>query len=201
MPLRRQHRNTNVIYYSSHDEGIIKALLLCWAKYIQRMHPWGQVSHRNAADYFKKVFQLFTQGISSAPWTSHTPGPHLLHSGWGDPGEWLTKDPGHCHPRLLGHLPELRTAGTKHDKTDGWGWEYNVHGWHSVNTGGRRRPLQQPQFKRSHETSQIVLSKPAVPNSFWRIMEAQHWLKLMFVISRLILCLRPNQKSIQAKSF
>lgn len=77
MPLKRQHRNTNVIYYFSHDESIIKALFLCWAKYIQHMHPQEQVPHRNAVQYFKKIFCLFKLGTTSASWISNTPGLHL----------------------------------------------------------------------------------------------------------------------------
>lgn len=64
MPLKRQHQNTNVMYYFSHDESIIKALFLCWAKYIQHMHPQEQVPHRNAVEYFKKIFWLFKLGTT-----------------------------------------------------------------------------------------------------------------------------------------
>lgn len=138
-------------------------------------------SRQKWADYTEKSF-----GLSTFPGSqrSNAAGPHLLHC----TRNW---EGGTGH---LGHRPLCC-------RTEGPGQEHSACKWCSFHRAGPQRILQQPQFRGSHETAWIVLSKPAVTNSFWKIMGTQRWLKLMFLISPLILCLQPNQVTIQVKRF
>lgn len=124
MPFKRQHQNTDVTLLKSRGE-FNKGLVSLLSKKHPTLPSTGQGSHRNAVVCFKKILWLFKLG------TSAFPGLHLqccvLLSGL-----W------HCQDRLMCHLPELGTAGMKHDKAEGWGWAHSVQ----VTLSKQRRPKE-----------------------------------------------------------
>lgn len=147
--------------------------MVCWAKYTQHMHPRWQVSRKCTGLYQGQPLAVQTEDFL----TQGTP-------------HWVL----HCSCRTCRALHrDPGTGRRKPSNTDRSGPEHSEHQRCSLNRGGPRRPLLQPQFKRSHEISQTAFSKHVAANSFWKFMGTPHWLKLTSMISLLILCLLPNQ--------
>jgi len=167
------------------------------------MHPWGPSFTQKCSRIFQENFLTAQLGTSAASWISNTPGLHplccaqaggILESGFRATSGTVTTG---CCATSLNSGRLARSTRRQTDRDEGTTRTTDAQ-LTEVAQGGYCSNLS---LKRSYETSQIALSKPAIPNSFWKIMGTLHWVELTVVISHLILCPRPNQRSIQIKRF
>lgn len=116
---------SDVTYYLSHEESVTKAWFLRWAKDTQHSHPRGKV-HKEMQWTISRRFSDCSNWALLQHLRGCTYCAVLLTGLW------------HCQARLMCQLPELGTAGMKHDKTGGWGHARCVQ----VTLSQQRRPKE-----------------------------------------------------------
>lgn len=123
---------SDVTYYLSHEESVTKAWFLRWAKDVQHSHPRGKVHTEMQWTISRRFFDCSNWALLQHLWGC-TYCAVLLSGLW------------HCQARLMCQLPEvgqLEWSTTRQGDED----THAVYRWRSVNRGGPRRLLQQPQF-------------------------------------------------------